>query len=61
MSMLSVARQARPEITLAVCRGACRLMRQAGHSVLLELPGIGHIPHIQDPGQFKQILLTFIK
>jgi hypothetical protein len=31
-------RQARPDITLAVCRGACRLMRQAGHSVLLELP-----------------------
>ena len=29
---------ARPEITLAVCRGACRLMRQAGHSVLLEVP-----------------------
>ena len=33
-----MARQARPEITLAVCRGACRLMRQAGHSVLLEMP-----------------------
>jgi hypothetical protein len=31
-------RQARPDITLAVCRGACRLMRQAGHSVLLEMP-----------------------
>jgi len=28
----------RPEVTLAVCRGACRLMRQAGHSVLLEVP-----------------------
>jgi hypothetical protein len=28
----------RPEITLAVCRGASRLMRQAGHSVLLEVP-----------------------
>src|SRR5258706_13578532 len=38
MSLPSVARQARPEITLAVCRGACRLMRQAGHSVLLEVP-----------------------
>jgi hypothetical protein len=37
MSM-PAARQARPEITLAVCRGACRLMRQAGHSVLLEVP-----------------------
>src|SRR5229473_3573745 len=38
MSMLSVTRQARPEVTLAVCRGACRLLRQAGHSVLLEVP-----------------------
>ena len=32
------SRQARPEVTIAVCRGACRLMRQAGHSVLLEMP-----------------------
>ena len=38
MSMPSVARQARPEITLAVCRGAARLMRQSGYSVLLEMP-----------------------
>src|SRR3984893_6505748 len=30
--------QTRPDITLAVCRGACRLMRQAGHAVLLEMP-----------------------
>ena len=30
--------QTRPDITLAVCRGACRMMRQAGHSVLLEMP-----------------------
>lgn len=35
---LPTARQARPEVTIAVCRGACRLMRQTGHSVLLELP-----------------------
>lgn len=28
----------RPETTLAVCRGACRLLRQGGHSVLLEVP-----------------------
>ncbi len=35
---LPTARQGRPEVTVAVCRGACRLMRQAGHSVLLELP-----------------------
>ncbi|MFI5002801.1 MAG: MmcB family DNA repair protein [Reyranellales bacterium] len=34
----SGTRQARPDVTIAVCRGACRLMRQAGHSVLLELP-----------------------
>ena len=31
------ARSTRPETTLAVCRGACRLLRQAGLSVLLEL------------------------
>ncbi len=34
----NVARQMRPDITLAVCRGACRLMRQTGRSVLRELP-----------------------
>ncbi|TAJ86014.1 MmcB family DNA repair protein [Reyranella sp.] len=34
----SSARSTRPEITLAVCRGTCRLLRQAGYSVLLELP-----------------------
>src|SRR5260370_42222409 len=33
-----LARQARPDITIAVCRGACRLMRQAGYSVLSEMP-----------------------
>ena len=38
MDMQPAARQARPEVTIAVCRGACRLMRHAGHSVLLELP-----------------------
>lgn len=32
------ARSTRPEVTLAVCRGTCRLLRQAGYSVLLELP-----------------------
>lgn len=31
-------RPSRPETTVAVCRGASRLMRQAGYSVLLELP-----------------------
>jgi hypothetical protein len=34
----NAARQTRPEVTVAVCRGACRLMRLAGHSVLLEMP-----------------------
>ncbi len=36
--MTSIERQTRPELTLAVCRGASRLMRQTGHSVLLEVP-----------------------
>jgi hypothetical protein len=41
ISLSVVALQKRPEVTLAVCRGACRLMRQSGYSVLLEvvLPG----------------------
>ena len=30
--------QTRPEVTVAVCRGASRLMRQAGCSVLREMP-----------------------
>jgi hypothetical protein len=30
--------QRRPEVTLAVCRGSCRLMRQSGNSVVLEMP-----------------------
>ncbi len=38
MSLPVPAPPGRPETTLAVCRGACRLMRQAGKSVLLELP-----------------------
>ncbi|MGD9884991.1 MAG: MmcB family DNA repair protein [Reyranella sp.] len=36
--MTTIERQTRPEVTLAVCRGASRLMRQTGHSVLLEVP-----------------------
>lgn len=27
---------------------------------LIELPGVGHIPHIQEPRQFKQHVLAFI-
>jgi hypothetical protein len=38
LALPTAMHQARPEITLAVCRGACRLMRQSGHSVLLEVP-----------------------
>ena len=38
MQPSDAARQTRPDITLAVCRGACRLMRQSGRSVLRELP-----------------------
>ncbi|WP_425069341.1 MmcB family DNA repair protein [Reyranella sp.] len=38
MQSSDAARQTRPDITLAVCRGACRLMRQSGRSVLRELP-----------------------
>ena len=34
----SAARSTRTAVTLAVCRGTCRLLRQAGYSVLLELP-----------------------
>lgn len=32
------AAPSRPAITLAVCRGACRLMRQSGRSVVREMP-----------------------
>jgi hypothetical protein len=32
-----IALQKRPEVTLAVCRGTCRLMRQAGYTVLPEM------------------------
>ncbi|MFO1081691.1 MAG: MmcB family DNA repair protein [Reyranellaceae bacterium] len=38
MAASAPAAATRPETTLAVCRGACRLMRQGGHSVLLEVP-----------------------
>jgi hypothetical protein len=38
MSIPVLPPQRRPEVTLAVCRGACRLMRSAGFTVLLEVP-----------------------
>jgi hypothetical protein len=37
MEQPSPSRQTRPEVTTAVCRGTCRLMRQAGLSVLREV------------------------
>jgi pimeloyl-ACP methyl ester carboxylesterase len=40
---------------------AQKTKEQIPNALLLELPGIGHIPHIQDPEQFKQVLLTFLK
>ena len=33
----ALAPQRRPDVTLAICRGACRLMRQTGYTVLPEL------------------------
>jgi pimeloyl-ACP methyl ester carboxylesterase len=40
---------------------AKKTIEQIPNALLMEMPGIGHIPHIQDPGQFKQILLSFLK
>lgn len=40
---------------------AKKTKEQIPNALLVELPGIGHIPHIQDLQQFQQILLTFIK
>ena len=40
---------------------AKRTKEQIPNSLLVELPGIGHIPHIQDLQQFQQIVLAFIK
>jgi pimeloyl-ACP methyl ester carboxylesterase len=30
------------------------------HCQLVELPGVGHIPHIQEPEQFRQVLMAFL-
>lgn len=40
---------------------AKKTQEQIPNALLFEMPGVGHIPHIQDPGQFKQALLTFFK
>jgi pimeloyl-ACP methyl ester carboxylesterase len=30
-------------------------------STLVELPGVGHIPHVQSPDQFREKVLAFLK
>jgi pimeloyl-ACP methyl ester carboxylesterase len=40
---------------------AKKTKEQIPNALLLELPGVGHIPHVQDLRQFRQILLTFLK
>jgi pimeloyl-ACP methyl ester carboxylesterase len=40
---------------------AKKTQQQIPNALLFEMPGVGHIPHIQDPGQFKQALLGFLK
>jgi pimeloyl-ACP methyl ester carboxylesterase len=40
---------------------AKKTKEQIPNALLYELQGVGHIPHIQDLGQFKQVLLTFLK
>ena len=52
----------RPEITVAVRRGACRLMRQAGHSVLLEVPlPAGRRADILAVGRGGEIVIVEVK
>jgi hypothetical protein len=57
-----IARQARPDITLAVCRGACRLMRQSGRTVLLELPlPDGRRADIMSVGATGELVIVEVK
>ena len=52
----------RPEITLAVRRGASRLMRQSGHSVLAEVPlPDGRRADILAVGRGGEILIVEVK
>jgi len=37
------------------------LQQQISNSTLVELPGVGHIPHIQEPKQFMDAVLDFLK
>jgi pimeloyl-ACP methyl ester carboxylesterase len=37
------------------------LQQQIRGSQLVELNGVGHIPHIQDLNTFNKVLLTFLK
>jgi pimeloyl-ACP methyl ester carboxylesterase len=40
---------------------AKKTKEQIPNALLMEMPGIGHIPHVQDLGQYKQIILSFLK
>lgn len=40
---------------------AKKTQEQIPNALLMEMPGIGHIPHVQDPGQYRQIILSFLK
>jgi len=37
-----------------------KIQQQISNCKLVELPGIGHIPHIQDATLFKKVLLSFL-
>jgi pimeloyl-ACP methyl ester carboxylesterase len=37
------------------------LHQQVSNSKLVELPGVGHIPHVQEPKQFMDAVLGFLK
>ncbi|HEX2535007.1 MAG TPA: alpha/beta hydrolase [Chitinophagaceae bacterium] len=37
------------------------LLKEIPGARLAELPGVGHIPHIQDPGHFREELFTFLR
>lgn len=36
------------------------LQKQIKNSKLVELPGVGHIPHVQEPKRFNEALLSFL-
>lgn len=38
-----------------------KTLRQVRNGRIAEMPGVGHIPHIQEPEQFQQHLLEFLR